>query len=165
MTEIEKGYRMYFLVANNLSSIQKGIQAGHCAERYAKNYGHMATWENYVDNHKTWIVLNGGTTNSGSTNERGSLDIIGDTLVFETVMHAKFYEPDLNNALTAICFLADEKVWNFDGYPPYEVWSMTPENIANILDPVKSLENYLDFIGGSTNLAMKNIIYRKPLAL
>ena len=134
MNEIKKGLRMYFLVPYNLSSIQKGIQAGHCAEQYAKNYGHMATWENYIDNHKNWIILNGGTTNNSSTSERGSLDIIGDTLTYESVLHAKFYEPDLNNALTAICFLADEKVWNFDEYPSYEMWSMTTRNIDYILD-------------------------------
>ena len=60
--DLEK--RMYFLVPYNISEIQKGIQCGHAGLDYARKYGNDEDFIDFVDHHKTWIILNGGTTNS-----------------------------------------------------------------------------------------------------
>jgi len=100
---------MYFFVPYNISDIQKGIQAGHCALEYAFQYGHTLSYTDFIRNDKTWIILNGGTThNSGE----GTLNQIEGALMANMIRYASFYEPDLNSALTAICFLANEKVWD-----------------------------------------------------
>ena len=56
-------YRMYFFVPYNILDIQKGIQAGHVVEQYAAKHK-SAAYDDYVENHKTWIILNGGPTNN-----------------------------------------------------------------------------------------------------
>lgn len=54
--------RMYFFVPYNISEIQKGIQAGHSALEYALKYGRTKEFLDFVENHKTWVILSGGTT-------------------------------------------------------------------------------------------------------
>lgn len=57
-------YKMYFLVLYNLSPIQQGIQAGHAAVEYMLAYWHKKDCDNRATNDKTFIILNGGTTNN-----------------------------------------------------------------------------------------------------
>lgn len=119
-------YRMYFFVPYNLSDIQKGIQAGHCALEYAEGYGHTKEYKQFIKNDKTWIILNGGTTRSYNlaTDHNiapGSLNEIEFMLRENQIYHARFHEPDLEYALTAVCFLAEEKIWDKENYPDYVV--------------------------------------------
>ena len=112
--------RMYFFVPYQLTGIQQAIQAGHAALEYARKEGDSAIFQDFVDNHKTWIILNGGTTNSKrdfSGIAKGSLNQIGDLLLENKIKFAYFKEPDLEDALTAICFICDERVWNYEDYP------------------------------------------------
>lgn len=99
--------RMYFLTMYNISDIQKGIQCGHCVEQYARKYGNDIEYQNYVDFDKTWIILNGGTSNNSIENP-GTLQIHLETIKELGIKYATFNEPDLNDALTAICFLVEE---------------------------------------------------------
>ena len=61
MNKLKK--RLYFFVPYNISPIQQAIQAGHAALEYAFKYGNTEEFIDFVTNHKTWIILNGGTTN------------------------------------------------------------------------------------------------------
>lgn len=110
---------MYFFVPYHLSGIQKGIQAGHCALEYAKHHGNTETFKDFMENDKTWIILNGGTTRDcdGISATHGEMNEIYRILFTNSHDFASFREPDLNNALTAICFIADERVWDFEKYP------------------------------------------------
>jgi hypothetical protein len=128
--------RLYFFVPYNISEIQKGIQAGHAALRYARKFGEKdpEVWD-FIDNHETWIILNGGTTNSklkpGIVSPRdindpyqGTLDNLYVKFIDwnmknpnNHIKSAIFQEPDLNDALTAICFLVDERSFDFINYP------------------------------------------------
>lgn len=176
MEEIKKGLRMYFFVPYNIMPIQKGIQAGHCAEQFALKYNISPVWLEYVQDHKTWVILDGGTTNDDDKPERrGSLNIIGDTLESIGIPHASFYEEDLNDGLSAVCFLVDEKVWNMKDYPMYDEWcyqqkeAMTrgPNGVVlgvHVEFPEEPTEQYIDFVGGDKNYQLKNLIYRKRLA-
>lgn len=122
--------RLYALVIYQLSGRQGGIQAGHCAQEYDRKYGkddpESEVWK-FIDNHKTWYVMNGGTTNDGSkilkeddgTPYRGTLNKDIDKLEKANVKHVIFREPDLGDVITACVFLCDERVFNKDEYPDF----------------------------------------------
>lgn len=117
--------RMYFFVPYNISEIQKGIQCGHAALRYARLFSDNPEVWDFVDNHETWIILNGGTTNDQRDFDGkplGTLNQIGDELNENDIMFSYFIEPDLNNALTALCFICDERVFNREDYPDFVTW-------------------------------------------
>ena len=117
--------RMYFFVPYNISPIQQAIQAGHAALEYARKYADAGFFQEFVDYHKTWIVLNGGTTNDQRDFDGvpvGTLNQIGDQLQDNDIPFSYFREPDLNDALTALCFIADERVFNREDYPDFVNW-------------------------------------------
>ena len=162
------GWRMYFFVPYNISDIQKGIQAGHCAEQYAKKYSVVSAgqakkyWREYVSFDKTWMIMNGGTTNSdilyNQTEPLGTLNQIKNSLEDNNIDYAYFIEPDINNALTAVCFLADERVYDFETYPNYENWvSMELDNNFET-NEFGYCPKYFDLIGGTKNIFLKSII-------
>jgi hypothetical protein len=115
--------RMYFFVPYNISPIQQAIQAGHAALEYADKYCSEEQFIKFVREHKTWVILNGGTTNSkrelGTGIANGSLDQIWDVLLTNDIPFACFNEPDLNDALTAVCFIASEEVFDYEEYPDF----------------------------------------------
>lgn len=171
--DIEKDYaydslnkRMYILVPYNISDIQKGIQAGHAVEFYAYNFGKNIEYMDYIENHKTWIILNGGTTNAEineDTNEYvGTLNQILDTLEKNKIDCGYFFEPDLNYALTAVCFLADERVFNWVKYPDYNTFAKTFQD-NDLADDI-IYKKYCEFVGGEKIAILKEIIKDKKLA-
>lgn len=117
--------RMYGLVPYQLSGIQKGIQFGHAVVEYGRNPNCLKTmrtlYDNWADYWKTFIILNGGTTNTKTSLSDGmplgSLNKHLLTLSEIGVPFATFYEPDLGDQLTAIVFIIDERVFNKTKYP------------------------------------------------
>lgn len=112
----EKKYRMYGIVPYNLSPIQQGIQFGHAVVEYGL---HRSSEENYlrwarVD--KTFIILNGGTTNTNPLN-LGTLNQHASMLELMEIPHSLFYEPDLGDQLTAVVFLVENRVWDKETWP------------------------------------------------
>ena len=200
MNGLEK--RMYFFVPYSLSPIQQGIQAGHAALEYARKYPADPDFIDFTDNWKTWIILNGGTTNGNlakdptgknwyanpRTDEApyvGSLDNIAHQLIKNKINYSLFQEPDLNEALTSVCFIADQRVWNHEDYPGFLDYilkiKMYPDALAAMLDEnmvilkaqaeehLKSLfpgyyNEWIDFIGGEKNLFLRELIRGKKLA-
>jgi len=175
--------RMYFFVPYNISEIQKGIQAGHAALEYANKYSNCSLFKNFVINHKTWIILNGGTTNNGQHNSSniekpiGTLNEIENELVSNKIKHAVFFEEDLNDAMTAICFIADERVWNYKDHPNYgdylinkkyveegkEIISLKSNEELKKMFPIQ-YEYWIDFIGGEKNVFLRELIKNFKLA-
>jgi len=98
--------RMYFFVMYNLSGIQKGIQAGHAAIEYQLEHGNKKFYKDFAKYHKTFIILDGG----------GSEDMESRMAELEhfKVDHAPFYEPDLNNSLSAIAFIVPKSIYSMD---------------------------------------------------
>lgn len=84
--------------------------------------------------------------------EKGEMDSILFYLMDNSIEHACFYEPDLNYALTSICFLADERVYNYEKYPDYSE------------DIFKSRALYSDTLGGIKNYALRELIRGRRLA-
>lgn len=134
----ELTYRMYSLVLYSLSGIQQGIQAGHATVEYSLKYGRNSNYKRWAEKDKTVIILNGGTSNRTGTNEYGLEQSLGTmeqhwvSLNNANITHAEFYEPDLNNAMTAISFLVDERVWDVENYPTPK-FNVVPErdNLSN----------------------------------
>lgn len=117
-------YRMYGLVMYNISPIQQGIQFGHAVVEYAQKHFNDADYQQWAKADKTFIILNGGTSNHTKNRYNGStlygtmekhliaLDQAG-------VVNETFFEPDLNDALSAIVFLVDDRVYDRETWPNY----------------------------------------------
>ncbi len=114
--------RMYGLVPYNISPIQQGIQFGHAVVEYSLNQKIKAStvkYDQWAHNDKTFIILNGGTTNNNK--ERyGTLNNAKINLHSLGVEIATFHEPDLGDQLTAIVFLVDERIYDYAKYPTYD---------------------------------------------
>ena len=121
-----KELRMYGLVPYNLSPIQQGIQFGHALQEYNNDFfGVRDKFEEWSMNWKTFIILNGGTTNKGlllggRVQRLGTLNQHRNYLQENDVEIGTFYEPDLGNQLTAVVFLVGEKVFNKIKYPDWD---------------------------------------------
>jgi len=178
--------RMYFFVPYNISPIQQGIQAGHALGRYALKYGrhnpNHIVWD-FLENWETFIILNGGTTNANrdfTMISAGSLNQIADDLVENEIEIGYFIEPDLNDALTSVCLICDERVWNKKDYPEFWDFMATQDgfNPLTIRLEVKTLpfedweeiygQHFInwkeDVIGGDKNLFLRELIRDMKLA-
>jgi len=178
--------RAYFFVPYNISPIQQGIQAGHALGRYALKYGRKdpdhVVWD-FLENHETWVILNGGTTNEERDFEgivAGTLNQIGDSLLAKDIEFSYFHEPDLNHALTALCFVADERVFDRELYPDFINFfidnyrtSAPAQEIVGIrmLSNEALQEMYSDhykewvrLVGGVKNVFLRDLLKDKRLA-
>lgn len=116
MNKNELTYRMYGWVNYQLSgTVHVGIQYGHAVIEYSNKYFNTEEYQKWSKKDKTFIVLNGGATNDTYT-EYGLQSIV-KKLEELGVKFATFREPDLNNALTGICLLVDERVFDSINYP------------------------------------------------
>jgi hypothetical protein len=157
--EKNRELRMYFFVPYQLTGIQQAIQAGHAMGEYTLKHGRRnpdhIVWE-FLEKWKTWIVLNGGTTNSATFEDeffkivpvgdlnRRAYDIENAKIDFST-----FNEPDLNDALTAVCFIADERVFNKKLYPDFvfddvAAKELIKNNEYNINIPIEEFDKWYD---------------------
>ena len=164
MEEIILRKRAYFFVPYNISEIQKTIQAGHAFGRYILKYGkdnpdHII-WD-FLTSHETWIVLNGGTTNEDRDFDgivAGTLNQIADDLLKNNIEFSYFHEPDLNHALTAVCFITDERVFNRELYPDFVDFlneKLNPEN--NAQESIALRVQNIDFL---TNEKYPDILHK-----
>ncbi len=108
---------MYGLVPYNLSPIQQGIQFGHAVVEYSLTQK-SAEYLRWATNDKTFIILNGGTTNK-NPERLGTLNKHLDTLIKAGVKVEWFEEPDLGDQITAVVFLVDDRVWDRETFPDY----------------------------------------------
>jgi hypothetical protein len=165
MEELE--LRMYFFVPYQLTGIQQGIQSGHAALEFALKYGRYnpnhIIWD-FIEKYKTWVILNGGTTNSGHRGSVvGSLNVIENSIsiynlsadVNDKIDVERFFEPDLNDTMTAVCFICDERVFNKVKYPDYEGYGN---------DFADDYDEWLESIGGEKNVFLRELIKDKKLA-
>lgn len=173
-TEMFLEYRMYGLVPYNLSPIQQGIQFGHAVVEYQQTvrslYPHFDIYNKWAKQDKTFIILNGGTTNN-NPDKLGSLNQHLASLYFNRIITSEFYEPDLGDQLTAVVFLVDERVFNRELYPefqeeklPYGTRKLSKK--AEIELEERNETNYqkwVEKIGGPKNAFLREFL--KPLRL
>lgn len=165
--------RMYGLVPYNMSPIQQGIQFGHAVVDYAqaiKGFGKLEDhYNDWANNWKTFIILNGGTTNT-NPERLGTLNQHFKTLTDSGVMCQPFYEPDLGDQLTAVVFIVDERVFNKELYPDFESEikpdKFVPWHDYNSLierDNIKR-ESWVESIGGEKNVFLRDFLKNFRLA-
>lgn len=155
MSKLE--YRMYGVVPYNISEIQKGIQFGHAVVEYALKYFKDEDFQKWAKIDKTFMVMNGGTTNNGEEPHKsvnrdepyvGSIQKIHLELKHNKIKLATFFEPDLNDTLTGVVFLVDERVFNKEKYP-------------DVIDQTKEWEKK---IGGKQNVFLRQFISKLRFA-
>ena len=154
---------MYCFVPYQLTGIQKGIQALHAVVEYAKLFGRTNEYYDWCDNWKTVIILDGGTTGDDKEIQYGTLNNIRDILVELEIPIGWFREPDLNNTLTAVCFICDEQVFNKKHYPDWE------DEVVSIGSPTdyeraNTFSEWLDLVGGWRIYMIRDLLSDKRLA-
>ena len=116
---------MYGLVPYNISPIQQAIQFGHGVVEYGL-YHNDDVYDTWARHDKTFVILNGGTTNKAMnrrgpfTGVLGTLNQHVDSIKDLGIKASCFYEPDLGDQLTAVVFLLDERIWDYEKYPPFK---------------------------------------------
>jgi len=160
-TEMFLEYRMYGLVPYNLSPIQQGIQYGHAVVEYQQMVKSLPSSETVYDKwakvDKTFIILNGGTTNE-NPDRLGTLQQHCQTLKDNGILVSEFREPDLNDTLTAVDFLVDERVFNRELYPDFVF------NISNMDIRDNGYDKWVEKIGGPKNAFLRNFLLNFKLA-
>lgn len=191
-----KELRMYGLVPYNISPIQQSIQFGHAVVEYGLKYFDTPEYQDWAHNWKTFIILNGGTSNhtqnryakTGNTlSEIDSFSHIGSMeqhlkeLMSRGIKVGEFYEPDLNDMLSAIVFIVDEQVFNRELYPDfklnisptdvdrYQFYKTNPLDIINFpvfFDEVDKFlfEDWVGSVGGKKNVFLRDFTKRFRLA-
>ena len=189
--------RMYGLVPYNISPIQQAIQYGHAVVEYGQmvkmpqslskmNINASCVYDDWADNWKTFIILNGGTTNHRSGDNGlpfGSLNNHVLTLDENRIDFATFNEPDLGDQLTAVVFIVDERVFNSKKYPDFEEWII--ENYGELIrsdyyttsymlaqqiktseskSDKKVYEEWVKFVGGNKNVFLRDFLKNFKLA-
>lgn len=169
---MELELRMYGLVPYNISEIQRGIQFGHGVVEYAQKYFTDSDYQEWADKWKTFIILNGGISNHVDSLCTGSMETHVIALLENGIKIATFNEPDLNDMLSSIIFLVDERVFDRERYPDFDLISIYDRNI--FVDPmnpefpsisnlsgieVRELwEKWVELIGGKQNLFLRNFL-------
>jgi hypothetical protein len=185
--------RMYGLVPYNISPIQQAIQFGHAVVEYGQKMKKLPfndieitkKYDDWADNWKTFIILNGGTTNHKTSLEDGlpfgSLNNHLLTLMDNGVDFASFNEPDLGDQLTAVVFIVDERVFNRKKYPNFEDWVIenygdlivgtgNAYQIANEIRNSKSkhdkkvYKEWINLVGGEKNVFLRDFLKNFKLA-
>ena len=183
--------RMYRLVPYNISPIQQGIQYGHAVVEYGQmvkysNKSLLDQYNDWADNWKTFMIYNGGTSNHSQNRYQifdesfvGSMEQNLKTLQENEITVATFYEPDLNDMLSGIVFIVDERVFNKDKYPDFDLRKYygdvkekmkeaQDELATNPMDPKfpsiynllgsnvrKDWDDWVESIGGRKNLFLR----------
>jgi hypothetical protein len=146
-----RNYRMYGMVNYQLSGIQKGIQFGHAVVEYANDHFLDEEYQQWAKNDKTFIILNGGTTNNTRLKE-GTLNLYLNEMVQHGVPVGEFSEPDLGDQLTAFVFLVDDRVFDKEAWPdfdgpemigPYHEWKMKFAETEKEADHIIWLRSFL----------------------
>ena len=182
--------RMYNLVIYNISGIQAGIQSYHAGIEYAmdiirnlianpSNIEYAEKFLQWGNKWKTVIIKNGGTTNSGENGMyefeamKGSLNNYYDMIQEQGIKVSPFYEPDLNNAMTAIAFLVDERVFNKKLYPDFrdyvlhkhgQINTFTTNRVHTIEESYATDYNHWCEVIGEKNIWLRDNIQRISLA-
>jgi hypothetical protein len=185
--------RMYGLVPYNISPIQQAIQFGHAVVEYGQKMKYLGEhtqslniqYNDWADNWKTFIILNGGTTNHRSNIKDGlpfgSLNQHVLTLMDNGVDFAQFNEPDLGDQLTAVVFIVDERVFNKRKYPDFEDWVI--DNFGDLItgegsayqmarrikqstskEDQKVYQSWVKTIGGEKNVFLREFLKSFKLA-
>lgn len=169
---------MYAFVNNGLSNMQKALQLTKAACEYTLKYKDDKRLQDFMFYDKHWVILDGGDSNDAHLGEqKGSMEKLYDQISQNGIPYAVAYERELNSTLSAICFLADERVWNSQKYVDFINYVII-ESEASIQDEItiRMLEEseliskfsqfyttWLETMGGKENLFLRKFIEDKDV--
>ena len=169
MEELE--LRMYGLVNYQLTGIQKGIQFLHGVVEYGQTFKNHKLYNDWADNWKTVILLNGGTTSNKLDDDGipfGTLNQHSMTLAENGIDFEVFNEPDLGDQLTNITFIVDERVFNKKKYPNFVDWleenNIFVEDYRELIENSEEYNNWSKLIGGEKNIFLRDFLKNFRLA-
>jgi hypothetical protein len=140
--------RMYCLTLYNISPIQQGIQSAHAIVEYAQVFSKTEEYQRWAQVDKTIIILNGGS----SVTLKEHIDyLINNCLVSLSF----FKEPDLFGGITAVCFLADERIWNHEKYPDRAEQPKYKNGYVEYIYYHFDEKAFIEQIGGEKNYQLK----------
>lgn len=156
-------YRTYEIVLRHLSGVNKGVQVEHSAKRFIWKYRNEPFVEELMENpeNETTIMVDGGTHQDMVEIQRQLEEL--------NIPHTFFIEPDLNDCMTAITVVADERVWDRENYKSYR--DFVDFNMANdgisIYSSIKPtyIEEWYEYIGGEQNSKLYEILSTKKLSI
>ena len=186
--------RGYGIMPYNCKEIQAGIQYSHAIVEYVvENYNTKAfkLFLEWAKKFKTAVLLDGGTSCHSKTHYSdeeyiGTMEKHLQALTENDIIFSTFYEPDMNNMLSGIFLIADERVFNKKKYPDYGYYydekTKSFEPMMNGYRYTGEYEHYLtplydvfgnpnenfysiwvDSIGGKKNLFLRNYLSKLPL--
>ena len=189
--------RMYGLTPYNISPIQQGIQFGHAVVEYGQKMKYLGEhnqslniqYNDWADNWKTFIILNGGVSNHSVNRYSDTEDFFGSMeknlklLEDNDVEIGTFYEPDLNDMLSGIVFIVDERIFNKKDYPDFSDWLMSSKyaelirtfdtDVNTIAEYIKNSTNkedqkaykeWINLVGGEKNVFLRDFLKNFRLA-
>jgi hypothetical protein len=152
--EERKGYKMYSIVLRQLDGQNKGIQTAHGVCEYIRKHWDDEDLQQWLNTDKTLVMLSGGTVSDMSK----IMEVFKEhDIKFET-----FEEEDLGNLTTSICVLADEKVWDKDNYPIFDIYKLKCSGKGISEDVLK--KEFISLVGGIENTIKKEILNNLRLA-
>jgi hypothetical protein len=160
-------YRGYGIIPYNVKPIQAGIQYSHSIVEYVLENFNTKAFRLWGKLHKTAVLLNGGTSNH-SENRYSEEEYIGTMeqhlkmLKDNDVTFSTFYEPDLNDMLSCIFLITDERTFNIKKYPDYgmkyNLESKTFEKLSFWTPGIKPTEDWIESIGGKKNYFIREYL-------
>lgn len=171
-----KELRMYGLVNYQLSGIQKGIQFGHAVVEYGLENFHDPIYQEWAKNWKTFIILNGGTTNT-NFERPGTLNEHRQNLFDNNINFSSFFEPDLGDQLTSVVFIVDERVFKKDDYPDFMIFTKdkidrikwlkyfkNDEQVEFDQEMTDLFDQWTEMMGGEKNVFLREFLKQFRLA-
>ena len=149
------GYKMYSIVLRHLDGQNKGVQTAHGVCEYTRKHWNDEDLQQWLNTDKTIVMLSGGTT----------FDMHNIKTIFKEngIKFETFEEEDLGGLTTSICVLADEKVWDRENYPTFDIYKLkrAGEGVTN--EEILEIE-YISFVGGTENVIKKEVLNGLKLA-
>ena len=162
-TDMFLEYKLYGLVNYQFSgTIHAGIQNHHGGVEYQQMVRGLppseVLYNKWAQKDKTVIILNGGTTND-NPERLGTMQLHCQALRVNDILFSEFREPDINDALTAVCFLVDERVFNRELYPDFLI---DPDVSPSVNED--QYNKWKEKIGGDRNVFLRTFLPNFKLA-
>jgi len=119
---MRRRYKMYGIVCDNISSLQKGVQFSKSLVEYSIKYGDKEPYKIWAKGDKSIAIYNGGSTNSRRFDGKyvGTINRYLDELNNNRIESVSFYEKNMGDQLTSICLLLDDRVWDTEKFNDYD---------------------------------------------
>ena len=146
-------YRTYEIVLRHLSGVNKGVQIEHTCKRYVWKYKDEPYMKEIMENldNETTIMVDGGT--------HQDMVEIHRILEENDINHTYFIEPDLNDCMTAITVVADERVWDRENY------CLSLDDYIAKYEFHGNIREWFEHVGGEKNAILIDILKDKKLSL